>query len=42
MKRERRKFSSAFKSKVTIEALKEQMILRELSKKYDVHPNQIR
>jgi transposase len=41
MKRERRKFSAAFKSKVAIEALKEQMTLQELAKKYDVHPNQI-
>jgi transposase-like protein len=41
MKRERRKFSAAFKSKVVIEALKEQMTLQELAKKFDVHPNQI-
>ena len=41
MKRERRKFSAAFKSKVAIEALKEQMTLQELAKKFDVHPNQI-
>ena len=41
MKRERRKFSAAFKSKVAIEALKEQMTLQELAKKFDIHPNQI-
>jgi transposase len=41
MKRERRKFNAAFKSKVAIEALKEQMTLQELAKKFDVHPNQI-
>jgi len=41
MKRERSKFSAAFKSKVPIEALKEQMTLQELAKKFDVHPNQI-
>lgn len=41
MKRERRKFSASFKSKIAIEALKEQMTLHELVKKYDVHPNQI-
>lgn len=29
MKKERRKFSAAFKSKVAIEALKEQMTLQE-------------
>lgn len=41
MKRSRRKFSSKFKSKVAIEALKEQSTLQELSAKYEVHPNQI-
>lgn len=41
MKRNRRKFSSKFKSKVAIEALKEQMTLQELAAKYEIHPNQI-
>jgi transposase len=41
MKRSRRKFSSKFKSKVAIEALKEQSTLQELSSKYEVHSNQI-
>ena len=41
MKRERRKFSAAFKSKVAIEALKEQMTFPKFAKKFDVHPNQI-
>ncbi len=41
MKRERRKFSAAFKSKVAVEALKEQMTLQDLAKKFAVHPNQI-
>ena len=38
MKRSRRKFTSAFKAKVAIEALKERESLAELSKRYEVHP----
>jgi transposase-like protein len=41
MKRTRRKFSAAFKAKVVLEALKEQMTAQELSSKYAVHANQI-
>ena len=41
MKKTRRKFSAAFKSKVVLEALKEQMTMQELSSKYEVHANQI-
>jgi transposase len=41
MKNERRKFSPEFKAKVAIEALREQMTLPELCKKYDVQPVQI-
>jgi len=41
MKKTRRKFSSAFKAKVAIEAIKERDSLAELSKKFEVHPNMI-
>ncbi len=40
-KRSRRKFSADFKSKVVLEALKERMSLEELSRKFELHPNQI-
>lgn len=40
-KRTRRKFTSEYKTKVVIEALKERQSLEELSKKYELHPNQI-
>jgi len=41
MKKERRKFTSAFKAKVAIEAIKERETLAVLSKRLDVHPNMI-
>lgn len=41
MKRSRRKFTSAFKAKVAIEALKERYTLSELAQRYELHPNQI-
>ena len=41
MKKERRKFTSAFKAKVAIEAIKEDMTIQELSVKHQVHPSQI-
>ena len=41
MKKTRRKFSSAFKARVAIEALKERESLAELSKRYEVHPTVI-
>ncbi len=40
-KRIRRTFSSSFKAKVAIEALKEQESLPELAKRFEVHVNQI-
>lgn len=40
-KTSRRKFSSEFKSKVCLEALKERQTIEALAKKYDLHPNQI-
>lgn len=41
MKKTRRKFSSSFKAKVALEAIKERQSLAELAKKFEVHPNQI-
>lgn len=38
-KQSRRKFTSEFKTKVVIEALKERLTIEELSKKYEVHPS---
>ena len=41
MKKSRRKFTSAFKATVAIEALKERESLAELSNRFEVHPNMI-
>lgn len=41
MKRTRRKFTTAFKTKVVLEAIKERQSLQVLSQKYAIHPNQI-
>ena len=37
----RRKFTAEFKAKVAISAIKEQESIIDLSKRYDLHPNQI-
>ena len=37
----RREFTSKFKTKVTLEALKERDTLSVLAQKYDLHPQQI-
>jgi transposase-like protein len=40
-KNKRRNFSSDFKAKVAIEAIKEKQTLSELATKYELHPTQI-
>ena len=37
----RRRFSADFKAKVALEALRGELTLAEIAKKYDVHPNMI-
>lgn len=37
----RHNYSAAFKAKVALETLREELTLPECAKKYDVHPNQI-
>ncbi len=41
MKKQRRKFTSEFKTQVAIEAIKKRYTLSELARKFDLHPNQI-
>ena len=41
MSKKRRKFSSGFKAKVVLEALKERQTLQDLASKYDLHSSQI-
>ncbi len=40
-RKQRRKFTSEFKAKVALEAIKEHKTLSELSKEFDLHGNQI-
>ena len=40
-KRNRRKFSAEFKTKVVLEALKERNTIEEIARKHELHPNQI-
>jgi transposase len=37
----RRQFSTDFKAKVALEAIRGELTLAEIAKKYDVHPNMI-
>lgn len=41
MKEKRRKFSSAFKAKVALEAIKGKETLAQLSHRFEIHANQI-
>jgi transposase len=41
MKKSRRKFSSDFKAKVALEAVRERYSLSELAERFEVHPNLI-
>ena len=41
MSKKRRNFSSGFKAKVVLEALKERQTLQDLASKYELHSSQI-
>lgn len=41
MKKTRRKFSAAFKTKVVLEVLKERQTISELAQQFELHPNQL-
>lgn len=40
-RRDRRKFTAAFKTEVVLEALRERKTISELAQQFDLHPNQI-
>ena len=40
-RRKRRNHSPQFKTKVAVEALKEDLTIAELAQRFDVHPNQV-
>jgi transposase-like protein len=40
-KKNRRKFSAEFKTRVVLEALKERSTIEEIARKHELHPNQI-
>lgn len=40
-KKSRRKFSTDFKARVVLEALKERITIEELARKHELHPTQI-
>lgn len=40
-KNQRRKFSSDFKAKVVLEALKERETMEEIARRFELHPNQV-
>jgi len=40
-RKKRRNFSPEFRSKVALAALREELTVAELAKKYELHPNQI-
>lgn len=42
MSSKRKSFSASFKTKVALEAIKEEYSINELASKYEVHPNMIR
>lgn len=39
--KKRQSFDKAFKAKVVLEALREELTIQDIAKKYEVHPNQI-
>ena len=41
MGRKRKNYSSRFKTKVALEAVKDQLTISEIASKYEVHPNMV-